>query len=1123
MKRRPTYVKFVMLILLYLSPLKKERTNFTQEGNMMNNKTTLTLLLSLFFLIGTSWINQTFAQLQVDESLTPEQMVDLLLGEGVTATNITYTGANQASGQFWGETNIGIDEGVILTSGKASIAKGPNSSGSSGTSNNNPGDPDLNQISGNATFDACLLEFDFVPQSSVMQFTYVFGSEEYPEFVNQGVNDAFGFFISGPGINGTFSNNSKNIALIPFTNPPVYVSINTVNANSFPQYYVSNGGGQTIEYDGFTTPLVATAIVTPCSTYHIKLAIGDGGDHIYDSGVFLEANSFSAVGLSGNVNYSSQYIDSIAVEDCNNALLTFELDDHATEDFYIPIQIGGTAQNGIDYDTIPDTLLIPQGHRFAYVDIIPWEDMEPEGYETVTITYNSSLCEPNYQTISFKIYDRPDYYMEAREDTTIHCADPVELFTLQDGGMPPYFYHWYVSGDTVPFDSTANPLINPYNPTEFIVHQWDACGDTLIDTVFVDVIGPTAGVSADTSICLGDIATLTATGGDTYLWSSGDTTQSIEVSPTTETTYIVTVFDDCNNTDADTVTVFVNNPQANAGEDVDICIGESATLTAGGGLSYEWSTGETTQSITVSPGTDECYIVYVTDACDNVASDTVCVFVNDAVVANAGEDQNICFGESTTLAASGGVEYLWSTGDETQSIQVSPGTTTTYYVTVIDGCEDEDSVTVFVDPLPEVSASAVNDLLCYGDTVQLQAGGADAYFWSSNPADPSLAGQEASPDPLVSPTAPSTTYTLLGTNTETGCENTTTLIVQVKEPLVSDFNLEASSVCTGDEINVYYTGNATGAASYDWNFDGGTTSGTGAGPYSVSWTTNGSKTISLKVYEDGCESDSSFSTIEVNPTPQVDFAVDTIEGCVPAGFSFYDSTLSATADATYLWDFGDGSTSTQQNPVYSYSEPGDYTVSLQVMNGVCEDVKTQESLIQVHDNPDADFSLSPTLTSIKNPEINLSNLSSADAVNWIWDMGDGSIIEDVQNPTYAYQSTGTFNVLLLVENMFGCTDSISKTVTIKPHPNLYAPNAFRPGSTQGNDRFVVRATGIEKFNMVIYTRWGEKIFETDNISEGWDGKLNGEIAPMATYIYQITYTNNLNQNEEVIGTVSLIK
>ena len=656
------------------------------------------------------------------------------------------------------------------------------------------------------------------------------------------------------------------------------------------------------------------------------------------------------------------------------------------------------------------------------------------------------------------------------------------------------------------------------------MHQWDACGDTLIDTVFVDVVGPTASVSTDTSICLGDSASLTAGGGFTYLWSpTGDTTATIKVSPPSEKTYIVTVFDECNNSDTDTVTVFVNSPQADAGEDVNICIGESANLTAGGGIEYEWSTGETGQTITVSPDSDECYIVYVTDACDNVASDTVCVFVNDAVVANAGEDQSICYGDTAILAASGGVEYFWNTGEETQSIQVSPATTTTYYVTVSDGCDDTDSVTVFVNPLPELEVQANNDMLCYGDTVLLMASGADEYYWTSEPVDPSLSGQENSPNPLVSPTVPLTTYTLAGTLTATACENTTTIDIQVKEPLLSDYNPEETSLCTGDTISIFYTGNASSGADYDWNFDGAIASGSGQGPYAISWADTGTKVISLKVFEAGCESDSTIKEITVNPTPFVDFTANTTEACVPALFNFYDSSLYTVQDAVYSWDFGNGMNANSMNPQVTYDQAGIYSVSLQVQNGNCQNKKTITDYIRVHDNPEANFSLSPTLTSIKNPEISFTDLSSADAVNWLWDMGDGNIIEDDQNPEYPYQTTGTFNVLLVVENMHGCVDSISKTLTIKPHPNLFAPNAFNPESTQGNDKFVVKATGIEKFNMVIYSRWGEIVFETSNINEGWDGKLNGEIAPMGTYVYRINYTNNLGQIEEVTGTLTLIK
>jgi len=313
----------------------------------------------------------------VNSNLTPEQMVNILIGQGVTISDITYTGVGVASGSFGGASNIGLNYGILLTSGSVNVTVGPNNSGNAGYNNGAAGDPDLQAFSGVTSYDACVLEFDFIPQSSVVEFSYVFASEEYHEYANSSWNDAFGFFISGPGINGPYSNNSKNIALIPFTSPPIPVTINTVNngtSNTGPcencEYFVHNNQ-QSIQYDAWTTVLTAFAVVTPCERYHIKLAIGDGGDHIYDSGVFLEANSFSSVGLSGNYTFSSQYIDSIAVEGCNNAMLTFELDDHAQDDFYIALEILGTAINGVDYDTIPDTLIIPQGYRIAEVEIIP--------------------------------------------------------------------------------------------------------------------------------------------------------------------------------------------------------------------------------------------------------------------------------------------------------------------------------------------------------------------------------------------------------------------------------------------------------------------------------------------------------------------------------------------------------------------------------------------------------------------------------------------------------------------------------------------------------------------------------------------------------------------------------
>ncbi|MEO6884389.1 MAG: choice-of-anchor L domain-containing protein [Bacteroidia bacterium] len=247
--------------------------------------------------------SDVLAQLVVNNTQTPQQLVqNVLLGSGVIASNITYTGAQIATGFFNGtNSNIGISSGILMTTGSIYLAVGPNNQTSAGLNLHLPGDSDLSATSGGTTFDAAVLEFDFVPYADTIKFHYVFGSEEYPEYVCCPDNDVFAFYISGPGIVG-----KKNLALIPTTTTPI--SINTLNGNcvgtsvcntsnpccnSHSNYYIDNTGGTTVQYNGFTEPMTAVSPVQCGQKYHIKIAIADGGDGNIDSGVFLEAGSFT--------------------------------------------------------------------------------------------------------------------------------------------------------------------------------------------------------------------------------------------------------------------------------------------------------------------------------------------------------------------------------------------------------------------------------------------------------------------------------------------------------------------------------------------------------------------------------------------------------------------------------------------------------------------------------------------------------------------------------------------------------------------------------------------------------------------------------------------------------------
>ena len=281
----------------------------------------ITLVIILLFSLMSN------AQLNVNNTtFSPADLIlTKLIGPGVTVSNVKYNRngttapvtvpptptvltTNGQLGFFTTgttPTNLGLTSGLLMTNGSASGAVGP--SGATDVTTIPPykqqTDVDLFQITGKPINDICIIEFDFIPQGPEVKFEYVFASEEYPNYVNSSFNDVFGFFLSGPGIFGPYSNSAKNIALLPNNITPI--SINNVNcgyASGCPTvlpgapncaYYVNNCGGSTIQYDGFTTVLTAKSEVQCGQVYHIKLAIADVQDDILDSAVFFKEGSFS--------------------------------------------------------------------------------------------------------------------------------------------------------------------------------------------------------------------------------------------------------------------------------------------------------------------------------------------------------------------------------------------------------------------------------------------------------------------------------------------------------------------------------------------------------------------------------------------------------------------------------------------------------------------------------------------------------------------------------------------------------------------------------------------------------------------------------------------------------------
>ncbi|MEI6062667.1 MAG: choice-of-anchor L domain-containing protein, partial [Bacteroidota bacterium] len=453
------------------------------------------ILLLLFF---SMLIVHAESQIVVNTAVTPDQMVQSLIGTGVTYSNVTFKGNTNSRGTFLGPNNIGISTGVVLCTGSASTisgAPGGSVGGPSGSAFMD--DPDLNAICNiSATqhsYNGSILEFDFVPQGDLITFHYVFASEEYPNYAppcSSGYNDGFGFLISGPGLSGPYlGNTGPNVALLPESNTPV--SINNVNAITNAAYYVSNynGNGQctapgwvsgtihdaNFKFDGYTVVLEAKITVVPCANYHIKLGVANAVDQAEQSGVFLEENSFSSNAIAVNPVYTIATYDTM-VEGCNNVSLVFGAGQTSVADISIPLTFGGTAINGIDFPLLPSTVIIPAGSLTTTLPIIPYADGIAEPIETFTVTYSNVSCSgPSTSTSTYYIKDYPPLQATASNDVSVYCNQPVTISSAHTGGITPYQFLWSTGG------TTASVSVSPTTTTTYTVQVTDGCGSISTD------------------------------------------------------------------------------------------------------------------------------------------------------------------------------------------------------------------------------------------------------------------------------------------------------------------------------------------------------------------------------------------------------------------------------------------------------------------------------------------------------------------------------------------------------------------------------------------------------------------------------------------------------------------
>ncbi len=434
--------------------------------------------------------------------------------------NAQVSGGVGAVGTFSnGGQAIGVESGIILSTGSVLNAYGPNTQ-TNFTTNFNlyNSDPDLEIMIDNPAIpiqDVTILEFDFTPTSDQVSFEYVFASEEYCDFVNTLYNDVFGFFISGPGINGPFSNSAENIALIPGSAD--FVAINNVNHLTNSTYYIDNipvndsqidgcpgpypdnspFAGDIVEFDGFTSVFTASANVIPCETYHIKLVVGDVTDGQYDSAVFLKANSFEA----GETVTVDAIVPStgtnLTYEGCTDAYFLFQrfnsdLGSALTVDF--TISPASSSSSGQDYEPLPATVIFAPGQSSVQLPVSFYADEITEGQETLILEMESACsC---YSTTATFIVDDGSLLIAELEPVSLCEGETAVIEPQISGGQPPYDFLWS--------DGTSNPFLAniPQNSDSIFLMVFDACGRSVSLESYVEITPkPTVFFEGEAILC----------------------------------------------------------------------------------------------------------------------------------------------------------------------------------------------------------------------------------------------------------------------------------------------------------------------------------------------------------------------------------------------------------------------------------------------------------------------------------------------------------------------------------------------------------------------------------------------------------------------------------------------